>query len=68
VLKAECQREGALNQMAEWRKKYYELSGRLEELEGLNKKLTAHVNQNFENSSTPSSQQGADRKSSCGSE
>ncbi len=62
VLKAECQRDDALNQMAEWRKKYYELTGRLEELEGLNKKLTAQVNQNFENSSTPSSQQGADRK------
>ncbi len=62
VLKVECQRDDALDQAAGWRKKYYELSGRLEELEGLNKKLTAQVNQNFENSSTPSSQQGAGRK------
>ncbi len=62
ALKAERQRDDALDQAAEWRKKYYELSGRLEELEGLNKKLTAQVNQNFENSSIPSSQQGPGRK------
>jgi len=62
ALKAECQRDDALGRTAEWRKKYYELSGRLEELEGLNKKLTAQVKQNFENSSIASSQQGAGRK------
>ncbi len=62
ALKAERQRDDALDRAAEWRKKFYELSGHLEELEGLNKKLTAQVNQNFENSSMPSSQQGPGRK------
>ena len=56
------QRDDALNERTEWRRKYYELSERIEELEGENKKLTAQVNKDFRNSSTPSSQQGPARK------
>lgn len=62
VLNVERQRDDALNKVREWRKMYYELSGSFEDLEGLNKKLTAQVNRNFENSSIPSSQQVANRK------
>ena len=39
-----------------------ELEARVEELEGLNAKLTAQVNRDFENSSLPSSAQGPARK------
>lgn len=62
IIKEAQQRDDALDSAAQWRRKYYELSGQLEELEGLVKKLTAQVNKDFENSSIPSSQQGADRK------
>ena len=62
ALNAERQRDKALDDVREWRKKYYELSEKTEELEGLNKKLTAQVNKDFQNSSIPSSQQGPGRK------
>lgn len=46
----------------ELNKKYYEVGARLEEELEKNKKLTAQVNKDFQNSSIPSSQQGAGRK------
>ena len=62
AVKAERQRDDALGHVSEWRRKYYVLSGQTENLEGLVKKLTAQVNKDFENSSLPSSSQGAGRK------
>ena len=62
AVKAEKQRDDALESMKEWRRKYYELSEETEDLKGLAKKLTAQVNKDFENSSLPSSSQGAERK------
>lgn len=43
-------------------RKMRDLEARIEELEGLNAKLTAQVNRDFENSSIPSSAQGPGRK------
>ena len=43
-------------------REYYELAAQLEEERELNRKLTAQVNMNFENSSIPSSQQGPKRE------
>lgn len=62
AIEAERQRDDALDRAKEWREKYYELSGQTQDLEGLVKKLTAQVNKDFENSSLPSSSQGAKRK------
>ncbi len=62
ILQLEQQCTIAKDKEAEWRKKYYELSEKIEEVEGLNKKLTAQVNKDFQNSSIPSSKQGAGRK------
>ena len=62
ALKAERQRDDALDKATEWRRKYYEQAARIEELEGLNQKLTAQINKDFKNSSIPSSQQGPGRK------
>lgn len=62
AIKAEKQRDDALESVGEWRRKYYELSEQTQDLEGLVKKLTAQVNKDFENSSLPSSSQGAERK------
>lgn len=62
AFKAEKQRDDALDRVGEWRSRYYELSAKTEGLEGLVKKLKAQVNKDFENSSIPSSGQGAGRK------
>lgn len=62
VLRAEHQRDEALDKATEWRTKYYELSGELEAAQGTVEKLTAQVNKDFQNSSIPSSQQGPGRK------
>lgn len=62
VVRAERQRDDALDRLAQLRDKYCGLNSRNEELEGLVKKLTAQVNKDFENSSVPSSGQGAGRK------
>ena len=59
AVKAEKQRDDALESVKEWRRKYYELSAETEDLKGLAKKLTAQVNKDFENSSLPSSSQGS---------
>ena len=50
------------DELKEWKKKYYEVGCELEEEKGKNKKLTAQVNRDFQNSSIPSSQQGMGRK------
>ena len=62
ILEVERQRDKAKDEAKEWRDKYYALAGENEELKGQNEKLTAQVNRDFENSSIPSSQQGAGRK------
>lgn len=62
VLLAERQRDEAKDREKEWRDKYYGLADENEELKGKNKKLTAQVNKDFQNSSIPSSQQGPGRK------
>lgn len=48
--------------LKEERRQKYEMGMELEELKGLNRKLTAQVNKDFENSSIPSSLQGPGRK------
>lgn len=62
ALRAERQRDEALDERTAWRHKYYEQAERMEELEGQVQKLTAQVNKDFRNSSVPSSQQGPGRK------
>lgn len=55
ALKAERERDEALGQAAEWRRKYYEAASALEESEGKNARLLAQMNRSYENSSLPSS-------------
>lgn len=62
MFQAEKQRDDALDKATEWRRKFYDQSAETEELKGMNAKLTAQVNKDFQNSSIPSSQQGLDRK------
>lgn len=50
------------DKLKEERRQKYEMGMELEELKGLNQKLTAQVNRDFENSSIPSSLQGLGRK------
>lgn len=61
-LTVERQRDTAKDEAKEWRHKYYEQSAEIERLQGENKKLTAQINKDFQNSSIPSSQQGSGRK------
>ncbi len=49
------QRDGAENKLRERTGQYYAAASELEEERGKNKKLTAQVNRDFENSSLPSS-------------
>lgn len=55
ALKAEKQRDDALDKVKELRIQYYETAARLEEEQGRNLKLQAQVNRDYENSSIPSS-------------
>ena len=55
VLEVERQRDFAQDKLHERTKQYYEVATALEEEQGKNKKLTAQVNKDFENSSLPSS-------------
>lgn len=57
-----AQRDAALDKCREKQQEIYRLGTRLEKAEGQNKKLTAQLNRDFENSSLPSSQQGPRRK------
>ena len=62
VLEVERARDASKDEETKWRRKYYEVASELEEEKGKNQKLTAQVNMDFENSSIPSSSQGAGRK------
>lgn len=55
ALKAEKQRDDALDKITEQRKEIYRLGIELEEEKGRLQKLTAQLNHNYENSSIPSS-------------
>lgn len=56
------QRDEAKDKLKERTRQYYEAATELEEERGKNKKLTAQVNKNFENSSIPSSKQKTRKK------
>lgn len=62
LLKALRQRDAALDKSSERQKKIYALKTELEKIKEWNRKLTAQVNKDFENSSIPSSLQGPGRK------
>lgn len=62
LLKTEQQRDRYWEEKREWIRKYYEVAAELLEEKEQNRKLTAQVNQDFENSSIPSSLQKAGRK------
>ena len=55
AVKAEKQRDDALDKITLQRREIYRLGIELEEEKGRNKKLTAQLNHNYENSSIPSS-------------
>ena len=55
ALKAEGQRDEALSKVTEQRREIYRMGAELEEEKGKNKKLTAQLNRDYENSSIPSS-------------
>ena len=55
VYKTEHERDNALDQITEWRRKYYDIASELEEERGKNQKLTAQLNRDYENFSIPSS-------------
>lgn len=54
--------DAALDKCREKQQEIYRLGTRLEDAEGQNKKLTAQINKDFENSSLPSSLQGPRKK------
>lgn len=56
------QRDAAKDKLKERTQQYYAAASELEEERGKNKKLTAQVNRDFENSSIPSSKQKAGKK------
>ena len=56
------QRDAAKDKLRERTQQYYAAASELEEERGKNKKLTAQVNRDFENSSIPSSKQKAGKK------
>lgn len=62
VLDVERQRDHALDKLKEEKETVRQMEEQLEEERGKNQKLTAQVNKDFQNSSIPSSQQGAGRK------
>ena len=62
ALRAEHRADELQDRLTEERRKYYETAAQLEDAKGMIRKLTAQVNRDFQNSSIPSSQQGADRK------
>ncbi len=62
ILELEKQRDDAKDRLLERTREYYAAAVLLEEERGKNRKLTARVNMDFENSSLPSSMQKAGRK------
>ncbi len=59
---AEKKQEELAERLKEERREKYAIGAELEEAKGLNQKLTAQVNRDFQNSSIPSSMQGPGRK------
>lgn len=55
ALKAERDRDEALDHAKEYRRMYYETAAALEDSQGRNQKLLAQLNRDYENSSLPSS-------------
>lgn len=68
VIKAERQRDAALDKVTQQRQKIYELETMLEEEKGRNLKLRVQMNRDYENSSIPSSKTIRHRKISNGRE
>ena len=62
ILELERQRDDAKDKLHERTQEYYAAASELEEERGKNKKLTAQVNRDFENSSIPSSGQKPGKK------
>ena len=62
ILEVERQRDSALDKARDKQLEIYRIGTELEEVKGKNKKLTAQVNKDFENSSIPSSLQKSGRK------
>lgn len=62
ALRAEHKADVVQDKLTEERHKRYEAAAQLEDAQGMIQKLTAQVNKDFQNSSIPSSQQGAGRK------
>ena len=56
-LELAMQRDNAKDKLKERTQQYYDVAAELEEERGKNKKLTAQLNKDFENSSIPSSKQ-----------
>ena len=66
AIKAERQRDAALDKVTQQRQKSYELETALEEEKGKNLKLRAQINRDYENSSIPSSKTIRHKKMSNG--
>ena len=64
ALKAEKQRDDALDKVKELQHQFYETAVRLEEEQGKNLKLRAQINRDYENSSIPSSKNTPEEKRS----
>lgn len=62
ALRAERQRDEALDKLTEANRQYYETASELEEEKGKNQKLQAQLNRDFENSSIPSSKSRKPKK------
>ena len=62
ILEAERQRDAALDRVRDKQKELYAALGELEEERGKNRKLTAQINRDYENSSRPSSDKPLKRK------
>ena len=63
ALKAEKQRDDALDKVKELQHQFYETAVRLEEEQGKNLKLCAQINRDYENSSIPSSKHSGRKRS-----
>ena len=62
ALRAEQQRDEALDKMKELRLQFYQTASELEKEKGINQKLRAQLNRDFENSSIPSSKSNKPKK------
>ena len=65
ALRAEQQRDEALDKMKELRLQFYQTASELEKEKGINQKLRAQLNRDFENSSIPSSKSNKPKKIAC---